>query len=186
MLDHITIEESDNRTKIVIPLKRDQIFWGIYTILLLGWFVGSIWAVVALIRSWRAGQFQQIDPAFLVVYIIILLSLAAGWYWVGKRIWRNWQYHSANREILFFYTDKLIVRRPLSLLGLTEAYDLSYVTPFRFDTKVASLAFDYGTYRVPVGISLGEDEAHALKQLINERFFPHHDQDDEDDEDDLL
>ena len=186
MLDRIIIEESDERTKITIPLRRNLPFWSTYAVMLLGWIAGSIWALRELVRLWRTGQYQQIDTAFLIAYVIILLLIAAGWYWVGQRVWRNFQYHSSNREILFFYPKRLIVRRPFSLLGITDAYDLQYVSPFRFDAKVESLAFDYGMYRVPVGISLSEDESQALKQLINERFFPHHQADPDEDEDDEL
>jgi len=183
MLERITIEENSDRTKIVIPIQRQWAFWGTYTTMLVGWIAGSIWAIGALFSSWRAGMLQSIDTAFLITYIIILVVIAAGWYWVGQRVWRNWQYHTANREILFFYPDKLIVRRPVSLLGVTEAYDIRYISPFRVDPKVESLAFDYGTYRVPVGGSLNRAESDALGQVINNRFFPHHDAEEDDDDD---
>lgn len=186
MLERITIEENSDRTKITVPLKRDWPFWITYTTMLIGWVGGTIWSLSALLAIWQTGSYQQIDPAFLAAYVIILVLLAGGWYWVGKKVWRGWQYNASNREILFFYSDKLIVRRPVSLLGVTEAYDMQYVTPFRFDEKVSSLTFDYGTYRVPVGGTLSEEESSALGNIINDRFFPNYIADDYDDDDDEL
>lgn len=170
MTTPISFEENDERTKIIIPLKRQWGYWLVYTVLLLAWLGGTglaLQQVAAIVRSGNYG-FQGL---LLFAYIVILVILAVGWLWLGRQIWRRWQYYTANREILFFYADKLIVRRPLSLLGITEAYSRQHVTHFRLDDKMNCPVFDYGSYRIPVGTTLDEDTAVAFIEQINSRFF---------------
>jgi hypothetical protein len=166
----ISFEENSERLKIIIPLRRLWGYWLVYSLLLLAWLGGTLLTlqqVVALIQRGNYG----FEGLLLLAYLVILLILAGGWLWVGRQIWRRWQYYTANREILFFYEDKLIVRRPLSLLGITEAYDRKHVSPFRFDEKMACPVFDYGSYRIPIGTTLPPEEAQALIEQINQRFF---------------
>lgn len=170
MSNRIVVEENANRVKIIVPLKRLWPFWLAYTVLLIGWFIGSIWAIRTLFAYAVSGN-VGFEGGYFIAWIVILVIITFLWYYVGRMIWRRWQYYSANREILFFYPDKLIVRRPLSLLGVTEAYDRQFVSLFRYDGKVESAAFDYGSFRVPVGATLPVEESHALVALINERFF---------------
>lgn len=182
MLDRIAFEENSERLKIIIPLQRQMPYWITYTVLLLGWIAGSIWALIRLGQFIFSGNFG-FEGLYLVAYFVILAIIGLFWFYVGRMVWRQWQYHSSNREILFFHVDKIIVRRPLSLLGVTDAYDRQFVSRFRFDERVKSPAFNYGTYRVPVGITLDEETARALVQEINDRCFGGASIDDDDDDD---
>lgn len=178
MLQRITFEENAERLKVVIPLKRMWGFWLTYSLLLLVWMGASAWALVYLFNLVRGGNFG-FQGVYLLAWIVIMLIIAAAWWWVGSRVWRYWQYYSANREILFFYKDgRLVVRRPLSLLGVTDAYDWKHVTPFKFDDKVNAPTFGYGSHRVPVGLTLTTAESAALVEYLNQRYFPLFDADD--------
>lgn len=84
----------------------------------------------------------------------------------------------ADREILFINREELVVRRPVSILGLTDAYDMQYVEPFGYDEQFNGMAFKYGSRFVLVGLGLTRPEADSLMTLLNRRFFP--DDDDED------
>ncbi len=165
----IAFEETPERTKIIVPLKRQWGYWLVYSLLLLSWLAGTFLAFRQFIGLVGGGL--GFTGLLLLAYIVILLILLAGWVWLGRQIWRRWQYHMATREILFFYEDKLVVRRPLSLLGITEAYDRRHVSAFRFDSKINSPVFDYGSYRIPVGTTLAQEEAEAFVGQVNERFF---------------
>ncbi len=171
MGNRITVEENVNRVKITIPLKRLWPYWATYTVILVGWLAGSIWAVQTLLSYIFIGS-VGFEGGFLVAWIVILIIIAGFWIYMGGQVWKRWQYYTANREILFFYDDKLIVRRPLSLLGVTDAYDRSYVTGFRFDPKIQAAVFDYGSFRIPVGATLPVEESRGLIAIVNERFFP--------------
>lgn len=173
MTTPITFEENAERIKIIVPLKRQWGYWLVYTVLLLAWLAGSFLALGQFFDIVRSGNYG-FEGLLLFAYIVILLILAAGWFWLGRQVWRRWQYYTATREILFFYEDKLIVRRPLSLLGITEAYDRRHISPFRLDEKMNCPVFDYGSYRIPVGTTLAQEEATAFIAQINERFFPDH------------
>lgn len=175
MTTSITFEETTERTKIIVPLKRLWGYWLVYSLLLLSWLVATGMALGQFIGIARGGSFG-FTGLLLFAYIVILLILLGGWLWLGRQIWRRWQYYTANREILFFYEDKLVVRRPLSLLGITEAYDRRFVSPFRFDAKIQSPVFDYGSYRIPVGTTLVPDEAEAFITQVNKRFFADRDE----------
>lgn len=181
MGNRITVEENASRVKITIPLRRLWPYWLTYTLLLLIWIFGTIWGIQTLISYIIVGNYG-FEGGFLIAWIIILVIIAGFWVYMGNTVWKRWQYYTSNREILFFYTDKLIVRRPLSLLGVTEAYDRQYVSYFRFDEKVSGVVFDYGTFRIPVGATLVPEESMALIGLINQRFFPDIFEEDDDDE----
>ena len=181
MTEPISIEENADRVKIVLPLKRLWPFWLTYSLLLVVWIGGTFWAVRTLFEYARSGNYG-FEGLFLLAWVIILIIIAGFWLWLGSMVWKRWQYYTARREILFFYVDKLIVRRPLSLLGVTDAYDREFVSSFKYDDKVHSAAFDYGSYRIPVGNTLSPETATALVTMINDRFFPNSDSDDDDED----
>lgn len=170
-MQRILFEENAERTKIIIPLRWQWGYLLTYSTLLTTWLLGTGWAVITLATTIREGQvgFQGL---YLVAWLIMLLIIGSLWWYLGRHVWRRWQYYAAQREILFFYADKLVVRRPLSLLGVTDGYARAHIAPFEFDSKTNSLAFAYGSYRIPIGITLPHEEAAALRQQINERFFP--------------
>lgn len=179
MLNRISFEENADRTKITIPLQRQWGFWLTYTILLLVWLTSTLWAIVTLFNTLSTGNYP-FEGAYLFAWLVMLAIIGGLWWYLGRNVWRRWQYYTANREILFFYPDKLVVRRPLSLLGLTDAYDLQHVSLFRYDGKIDSLAFDYGTHRIPVGLTLPKEEAQALLSYLNSHFFTEHVANDDD------
>jgi hypothetical protein len=95
-------------------------------------------------------------------------------------LWRQWQYFAADREILFVNQSRLIMRRPVSLLGLTDAFDMAHVSPFYVSEKHHCPAFDYGYQNIYFGRDLPPKAAEQLVLFLNGRFFPHLDDDDED------
>ena len=171
-IDDVIFEESEDRLKIVIPLKRRWPYLLIYSILLLLWF-GML--IYGLIYTWQiAFSGERFAFAFAVMLVIFLFVL----YRLGKVIWRQWQYYVANREILFLYEDHMIVRRPVSLFGITTGYDREYVRPFYFDEKRNSAAFEYGHLYVLIGQTLERLEAEKLIGFLNGRYFPDYEDDD--------
>ena len=176
----IVFEENEERVKITIPLERQMTYWALYTVMLVTWAIGSIWGLSVIIGYIRSRDFG-FEGVFLYAYFAILLTVAGFWFYLGQKIWKQWQYFTANREILFFYADRLIIRRPLSLLGITDGYARQYVSRFRMDDKLNCPAFDYGNYRVPVGITLPKEEGEALVSEINRRFYANIPEEAEDD-----
>ncbi|MEM9774039.1 MAG: hypothetical protein AAF902_05630 [Chloroflexota bacterium] len=178
----IIFEENDERTKVTIPLERQTLYWVVYTSMLLVWLGGTVWGAAVIIGFIRGGNFG-FSGVYLIAYFIILLLVAVLWFYLGRKVWTQWQYFAANREILFFYPDRLIVRRPVSLLGITDAYSRDHVSRFSMDDKLHCPAFDYGNYRIPIGLTLPEDEGEALIAEINQRFYPDSFEDDIEEDD---
>jgi hypothetical protein len=172
-MHRISFEENDERLKVTIPLQRQWFFWLSYTAMLLLWLGATGWGVATLWGIFQTGNFG-FEGLYLLAWFAILLLIALGWWYLGSQVWRRWQYYTATREILFFYKDSLVVRRPLSLLGVTDGYAWAHVSPFQFDTKYNSVAFDYGSQRIPIGLTLPLAEAQALLGELNGRFFPHY------------
>ncbi|MFT5194878.1 MAG: signal transduction histidine kinase [Cellvibrionaceae bacterium] len=179
-IERIVFEENDERIKVIIPIERQPLYWGLYSTMLLTWIVGSIWGVAILISFLIQGDFG-FSGIYLVAYLFILGLIGIFWFYLGKKVWTQWQYFSATREILFFYAERLIIRRPVSLLGITDAYSREHVSRFSLDKKLNCPAFDYGNFRVPVGMTLPVDEGKALIAEINSRFYANIPEEDEDD-----
>ncbi len=166
--------ETDERLKVTIPLQRNWLLFGLFTISVVVWVVMAIIVLVYIFRNVLPDRERY--TFVLTVMLIVWLVL---WYYIGRSVWKQWQYYTANREILFINKDVLIVRRPVSILGITDAYDMQYVTPFYFDEKHNCLAFNYGSQRIYFAQTLAESSARSLIRYLNGRFFPHFD-DDED------
>ena len=172
-MPRVLFEENQDRLKVTIPLQRQWLFWVSYTVMLLLWLGATGGALMRLREIFQSGNFG-FEGVFLWAWFAILLLIAWGWWYLGRQVWRRWQYYTANRELLFFYKDSLVVRRPLSLLGVTDGYAWAHVSPFVYDAKYDSVAFDYGSQRIPIGLTLPKAEAEALLEALNGRFFPHH------------
>ncbi|MFK7805260.1 MAG: hypothetical protein AB8G95_26750 [Anaerolineae bacterium] len=181
MTERIVFEENDERVKVIIPIERQPLYWGLYSSMLFVWVAGSIWGVVTILNFFRQGNFG-FSGVYLVAYLFILFLVAIFWFYLGRKVWTQWQYFSATREILFFYPERLIVRRPVSLLGITDAYAREHVSRFSLDSKLNCPAFDYGNFRIPVGMTLPVDEGKALISEINSRFYANIPEDDEEDD----
>jgi hypothetical protein len=67
----------------------------------------------------------------------------------------------------------------LSILGITNVYDINYVSPFYYSDKHDSVAFDYAYAHVYFGHSLDEPAIMAFIDEINGRYFPDDEDEDE-------
>ncbi|HSH01462.1 MAG TPA: hypothetical protein VLL52_03015 [Anaerolineae bacterium] len=181
-LERVSFEEDKERIKVVLPVDRRWPWLGLYTVLVLVW-VGSLvlgfgylfTTVLDIVRETLSGF------AFFVYVSIILLILYL-WLQLGRRIARWWQYYLADREILFIRSDIVIIRRPVSLFGVTDAYDRAHMSPFFFSDKHRSPAFRYGNRGILFGDSLTADEQKITLAALNQHLFPHWQDDDEDDD----
>lgn len=174
LIGNLAFEQTVERLKVSIPLRRNWLLSGLFTLCLFIW-VGMVVIVVGFI-------FRDVLPnreRYTFVLTVMMVVWLVLWYYMGKVIWQQWQYYTADREILFLSKEMLIVRRPVSFLGITDAYDMNHVTPFYFDVKQKCPAFDYGSRRIYFGRSLAETEANQLISYLNGRFFPKLDADDD-------
>ncbi len=167
----VTLEENTERLKIVVPLKRKWIYLAVYSLLLATWLAMMVYG---LIFTWQMA-FSGARFAFAFTFLLLLLLLVL--YRLGRTIWRQWQYFVAGREILFLFADHLVIRRPVSLLGITTAYDRPYIRPFYYDESQHSPAFEYGNLYVLFAVGLSQPDAEELVRFLNGRYFPDVDED---------
>ncbi len=165
-IDSLIIEESQERLKIVLPVKRNRFLLGLFSLCMIIWAVMTVAIVSAMIRE----NYNLLLNVMLVIWLGI-------WLWFGRVLWRRWQFLAANREILFINGERLILRRPLSLLGITDAYDMKHVGPFYMSDTHACPTFDYAFQHVYFGQSLPAGEAVRLISGLNHRFFADEDDD---------
>ena len=168
-IEHVQFDTVEDRLKVVMPLERDRLYLAIYTALLITWLGTTVWMGSLLVGA----QTSDLPTQFVVVWIIILLIWAYIWYRLGRMVWRWWQYYAATREVLFVDDHVLIVRRPLSLLGVTDAYAMEHVSPFYYSEKHQSVAFDYGSRGGLFGSGIERRGADMLIDYLNARFYPH-------------
>lgn len=166
----IQLEENQERLKISWPLQRPWLLFALFSLALIVWLVMLIGMSIYLIRD-VMGAGERFTFVFSVMIIIWLLV----WLWFGRILSRRWQYVAASREILFINKKELIIRRPVSIWGLTDAYDMQHVSPFYISDKFNCPVFDYGYQHIYFGQALAGDEARALIGMLNGRFFPHWD-----------
>lgn len=170
-IENIQFEENNERLKVVLPAKKHWIFLILYSVMLLAWVAMFVYG---LIFTW---QMAFSGARFAFVFTFMLLGLMYLMFRLGKVVWGQWQYYAANREILFVHQDMLILRRPVSIFGITTAYDRAHVTPFYFSEKHNCPAFDYGHQHVYFGHDLAGDPAGRLIGYLNARYYPHYDED---------
>lgn len=167
-LNDVHYERADERLKIVMPAERNPTFFGLYTVLMLVWLGVTVWMLILLFGTSLSG----LSTTFLVVWIIILLIWAYIWFRLGRSVWHWWQFYAATREILFVDEEILIIRRPLSILGVTDAYGMEHVSPFYYSEKYDAVAFDYGSRGGLFGRGLEREDAEALLAALNRLYFP--------------
>ncbi len=169
-IDNLIFEEKDERLKVTIPLQRNWLLFGLFTVSVVVWLVMAVIVLVYIFRDVLPNRerYTFVLTVMLVVWLVL-------WYYIGKAVWKQWQYYAANREILFIDKKMLIVRRPISILGITDAYDMQHVNPFYFDEKHNCLAFTYGSQRIYFGQTLVEISSRSLIRYLNDRFFPYFD-----------
>ena len=171
-IPNVFFEESPDRLKVILPVHRKWIWLLLFSLLLLFWVIGLIWGVIFTIRDIAlSGQ------RYAIVFTIMLLIWLYLWYRLGKILWRLWQYYAAGREIIFIEKEQLIVRRPVSILGNTDAYNFEYISPFFFSQEHKCLGFDYGNQRIYFGQELGEESSQKLIKALNNRYFNYVDDD---------
>lgn len=166
MITGVHFEQTPERLKIVLPVKRSVPLIILYTVLLLIWLVLMIGAIVFGVQMAFSGE--RYAFAFTVMIIVFLYVL----YRFGKILWRQWGNLVANRQIMFINSEELILRRPVSIWGSTDAYDMEHVQPFYVDVESGSPMFDYGYRHVPFAEPLNAIPADELVRFLNRRYFP--------------
>lgn len=174
MVDNLPIirdvhfEQSPQRLKIVIPVRRQWPLFLIYTILEITWLVMLVGGLIFLWQVAFSGE------RYAIVFAIMLLVLLLILFRFGRFLSRQWATYATNREILFINREELIVRRPISIWGNTDVYDMQHVTPFYLSDRPRALAFDYGYRHVYVGEALSPEAQASLRQFLNSTYFPDH------------
>jgi hypothetical protein len=170
----VTFEENSERLKIMWPLRRNWFLYILFSASLLVW-VGMLIAILNFV----IGDVIIPRERYAFVLTVMMLVWLVIYYYLGRMLWQRWQYVAATREIVFIYKDdQVVVRRPLSLWGITTAYDYEHVSPFSYDPQRQSMAFKYGVRFAHFGHSLSQDEAAQLIEYVNFRFFPEEEEED--------
>lgn len=172
-IEHIQFEENNERLKIVMPVRKRWVYFGLYSVMLLAWIGMAIYGIVFTVQTAFSGE------RFAFVFTVMLLVLLYLLYRLGKMVWEQWQYYAANREIMFIHKEMLILRQPVSIFGITTAYDRAHITPFYVSDKHHCPAFDYGHQHVYFGHDLPAGPAARLIGYLNARYHPHFDEDDD-------
>lgn len=165
-IQQINFEETAERLKVTLPTRRNWALFLLYTLLLILWLACFVWGIIFTIKDIAFS-----GERYAFVFTIMLLIWLYIWYRLGKIIWSQWQDYAATREILFIDKDRLIIRRPVSVLGNTDAYDFIYVSPFFFSEKHGCPGFEYGKQRVYFGQGLDGESSQQLVQFLNARYF---------------
>jgi hypothetical protein len=158
----VIFEESERHFKVVIPVRFNWPLFILYSLALMVWLAMMIAVLIYLFRG--------LSSSFVLTILLIIWILV--WLWFGRFLSGRWQYQAANREILFFDEKQLILRRPVSIFGLTTSYDIRHVSPIYFTEKHSCLAFDYAFLHVYFGHSLERYQAEEVIGILNSRYFP--------------
>ena len=167
-IEEVTFDENEERLKVAFPVRRNLLFFGIYSVLLLAWLGVTGWMLALLF----AADVSAMGLSFIIVWIIILLVWAYIWFRLGRSIWHWWQYHVAEREVLLIDEELLVVHRPFLFLGVTEAYALEHVSPFAYDEEEKVIGFAYGARAGNFASGLPAPAARRLAVALNRRYFP--------------
>ncbi len=173
MISDVHFEQTPERLKIVLPVRRQWPFLILYSILAVSWMVMMVWGVVFLVQILFSGQSYRFLFALMIVIMLLIL------FRFGRFLMRQWAQFFSNREILFINREELIVRRPVSIWGNTDVYDMAHVAHFYQADHPKALAFDYGYRHIYVGEALTADARQALLRHLNQTYFPNYDQDEE-------
>ena len=174
--ENITIEEEEQWQKIVMPAEKNTGLFIFYTFCLV------LWVVMMGLMIYGLFQPFPIERPFVsnLVFRLLLLAWMGVWYWFARRfLWGFWQYYAANREILFINKEEFIVRRPVSLLGVTNVYDMKHIEAVYFDDKQKNPTMQYGVQPVKFGQALSPKEGVELISMLMHRHFPHLEEDEE-------
>ena len=158
----IIVEESDLRLKMTLPARVNWLAFGLHSLALVVWLLMLAAVLVYIVRG--------LSSSFVLTAILVLWI--AVWLWFGRFLWSRWQYHAANREILFVNDEQFVIRRPVSILGLTTAYDMNHISGLYHSDQHRCPAFDYAYSHVFFGRSLNEEQSNFVVDELNRRYFP--------------
>lgn len=168
LLTDVHFEQTPERLKIVLPVKRNIPLIIFYTVLVLIWLAMIGGGIVYTIQIALSGE------RYAFVFTVMLVVMLLVFYRFGRYLLRQWAHYIAGREILFINKETLILRRPISIFGNTDAYDMAHVTPFYLSVKPAGPAFDYGYRHFYFGEGLSSPSASELIRYLNRHYFPNH------------
>jgi hypothetical protein len=162
--NHCLIEYDDalDRTKITIFFARKWGYLTLFSSVLIIWL-----AMLTGILAYLVGGYSP--SIVLTFFLLIWLAI---WLVFGRFLWKRWQYSAAGREILFIDQEQLIIRRPVSILGITDAYDMAHISPFYYSDTHNCPAFDYAYLHVYFGHQLSHEDAMQIINEVNPRWFP--------------
>ena len=162
--DRLLVEYDDDleRSKVTMFLRRKWGLLALYSMALIVWVAMLVGFIAYLLGGYSSS----------VVITILLLIWLLIWFWFGRILWKRWQFQAAAREILFIDQEKIIIRRPVSILGITTAYDMIHVSPLYYSMQHRCLAFDYAYLHVYFGRDLEPAASEELIGAINGRWFP--------------
>lgn len=165
MISSVHFEQKPERLKIVIPAKRNWPYLILYTVLAFMWLGMVVGGTIYLVQILTSGQSYRF--VFALMILILLLILVR----FGRFLGSQWAQYLSNREILFINEEEFILRRPVSIWGNTDAYDMQHVTPIYINDTSNLLAFDYGYRHVYFGGSLSPESQQTLRQFLNDTYF---------------
>jgi hypothetical protein len=174
--DNILIEEEERWQKVIMPAEKSTFLFIFYSIAMILWAISTIWIIYQIFQP------LGIDRPFMTkaIYRLIWFGLLVTWYWFAKNfLWGFWQYYAANREILFINEEEFIIRRPVSLLGVTNVYDMKHIEAIYHDEEKDSPTLQYGVQPVHFGQALSTKEGIELISMLTHRHFSHLEDDEE-------
>ena len=165
MISGVHFEQTPERLKIVLPVARKWGYLVVYTALVVAWLVMMIGGLIFIVRVLGSGAGYRFVFAVMIVILLAIL------FRFGRFLWRQWAAFVSNREVLLVNSEELIVRRPVSIWGNTDAYDMAHVSSFYESAAPPALAFDYGYRHVYVGEALTGEARQALAQFLNQHYL---------------
>lgn len=166
LITGVHFEQTPERLKIVLPVQRNVILIVLYTILVLLWIGMMIGGLVFGYQMAFSGE------RYAIVFTIMILVFLFILYRFGRYLWKQWASLVANRQIMFINNEELILRRPVSIWGNTDVYDMEHVQPFYVAEESGVPTFDYGYRHVAFGEPLSQYGASELVRFLNARYFP--------------
>jgi hypothetical protein len=130
------------------------------------WVGMLVWGVIFLVQILRSGESYRFVFAAMILILMFVL------YRFGRFLRRQWAQFFSGREVIFINLEELIVRRPISIWGNTDVYDMQHVTPFYESQSPPALAFDYGYRHIYFGEALVAEARSTLRQFLNQVYFP--------------
>lgn len=165
MISGVHFEQTPERLKIVLPVARKRGYLVVYTALVVAWLGMMIGGLIFIVRILGSGA------GYRFVFTIMIVILLAILFRFGRFLWRQWAAYASNREVLLVNPEELIVRRPVSIWGNTDVYDMAHVSTFYESANPPALTFDYGYRHINIGEGLTSEARQALAQFLNQQYL---------------